>query len=63
MPRPPVERRPRSLYVTRIERWVRDPYAIYAQWVLGLNIMDRPGASADGESDGGDQGVPLLPVR
>jgi len=44
-PRPPVERRPRSLYVTRIERWVRDPYALYAQWVLGLEPMERPGAS------------------
>lgn len=51
-PRPPVERRPRSLYVTRIERWVRDPYAIYAQWVLGLNIMDRPGASAEAMARG-----------
>ena len=44
-PRPPVARRPRSLYVTRIERWVRDPYALYASWVLGLEAMDRPGAS------------------
>jgi len=52
MPRPPVERGPRSLYVTRIERWVRDPYAIYAQWVLGLNIMDRPGASAEAMARG-----------
>jgi len=46
-PRPPVHRRPRSLYVTRIERWVRDPYSIYAQWVLGLQAMERPGASAE----------------
>jgi len=46
-PRPPVHRRPRSLYVTRIERWVRDPYAIYALWVLGLEAMERPGASAE----------------
>ena len=44
-PRPPVARRPRSLYVTRIERWVRDPYGLYAQWVLGLEKMERPGAS------------------
>lgn len=44
-PRPPVERRPRSLYVTRVERWVRDPYGLYAQWVLGLEAMERPGAS------------------
>ena len=46
-PRPPVHRRPRSLYVTRVERWVRDPYAIYAQWVLGLEALERPGASAE----------------
>ncbi|QIF80867.1 double-strand break repair protein AddB [Brevundimonas sp. 'scallop'] len=46
-PRPPVHRRPRSLFVTRIERWVRDPYAIYALWVLGLEAMERPGASAE----------------
>jgi ATP-dependent helicase/nuclease subunit B len=46
-PRPPVHRRPRSLYVTRIERWVRDPYAVYALWVLGLDAMERPGASAE----------------
>jgi ATP-dependent helicase/nuclease subunit B len=46
-PRPPVARRPRSLYVTRIERWVRDPYAIYADRILNLRAMDRPGASAE----------------
>ncbi|MET4683974.1 double-strand break repair protein AddB [Brevundimonas faecalis] len=51
-PRPPVARRPRSLYVTRIERWVRDPYALYAQWVLGLEVMERPGASAEAMARG-----------
>ena len=45
-PRPPVEQRPRSLYVTRIERWIRDPYALYAQWILGLESLDRPGQPA-----------------
>lgn len=45
-PRPPVERRPRSLYVTRVERWIRDPYALYAQWILGLESLDRPGQPA-----------------
>lgn len=52
MPRPPVERRPRSLYVTRVERWIRDPYAIYARHVLGLEEMDRPGASAEAMARG-----------
>jgi ATP-dependent helicase/nuclease subunit B len=36
MPRPPVELRPRRLSVTRIETLRRDPYAIYAEFVLKL---------------------------
>ncbi len=51
-PRPPVERRPRSLYVTAVERWVRDPYALYAQRILNLEKMDRPGASAEAMARG-----------
>ena len=35
-PRPPVEARPKKLSVTRISKLVRDPYAIYAEKVLGL---------------------------
>ena len=46
-PRPPVDRRPRRLPVTGVERWVRDPYAIYARYVLNLRQMDRPGQSAE----------------
>jgi ATP-dependent helicase/nuclease subunit B len=46
-PRPPVERRPRELPVTGVERWVRDPYAVYARYVLGLRQLDRPGQSAE----------------
>ncbi|GAA0870775.1 double-strand break repair protein AddB [Brevundimonas basaltis] len=46
-PRPPVERRPRELPVTGVERWVRDPYAIYARYVLNLRQLDRPGQSAE----------------
>ena len=42
-----VERRPRSLYVTGVERWVRDPYALYARRILNLEPMERPGASAE----------------
>ncbi|HEV7353514.1 MAG TPA: double-strand break repair protein AddB [Brevundimonas sp.] len=44
-PRPPLARRPSSLYVTAIERWVRDPYAIYARYILGLDRLRRPGES------------------
>lgn len=51
-PTPPVEARPRKLAVTRVETWVRDPYAVYARHVLGLRALDRPdepvGAAARG---------------
>ncbi|HEX3945065.1 MAG TPA: double-strand break repair protein AddB [Rhizomicrobium sp.] len=39
-PTPPVENRPTSLSVTEIETWLRDPYAIYAKYVLGLKPLD-----------------------
>src|SRR5215475_745142 len=35
-PRPPVERRPRTIRVTDVELWRRDPYAIYARHILRL---------------------------
>ncbi len=41
-PTPPVALRPRKLAVTGVERWVRDPYAIYARHVLKLHPLDRP---------------------
>jgi ATP-dependent helicase/nuclease subunit B len=39
-PAPPVAARPTSLPVTDIEKWVRDPYAIYARRVLRLKPLD-----------------------
>ncbi len=39
-PRPPVELRPRSLSVTRIETLRRDPYAIYAERILRLSPLE-----------------------
>jgi ATP-dependent helicase/nuclease subunit B len=45
MPRPPVERRPTALSVTRIETLRRDPYAIYAEYVLRLVELDPLGAA------------------
>lgn len=51
-PRPPVAARPRRLSVTAIERWVRDPYAIYARWVLRLKALDRPDAPAEASARG-----------
>jgi ATP-dependent helicase/nuclease subunit B len=44
-PRPPVALRPKALSVTRIEKLVRDPYAIYARHVLGLEPL-KPIATA-----------------
>jgi ATP-dependent helicase/nuclease subunit B len=47
-PKPPREARPRSLSVTEIERWLRDPYSIYAKHILDLQSLDAidtpPGA-------------------
>ena len=42
-PKPPLESRPRELSVTRIEKWLRDPYAIYAAYILGVQKLDEPG--------------------
>jgi ATP-dependent helicase/nuclease subunit B len=39
-PRPPLVARPTGLSVTEIEKWVRDPYAIYARRVLDLKMLD-----------------------
>lgn len=40
MPKPPVNARPTSFSVTEIERWMRDPYALYAKKILGLKKLD-----------------------
>jgi ATP-dependent helicase/nuclease subunit B len=47
VPRPPVERRPRSLSITEIETLVRDPYAIHARHVLRLEPLDPLGLAPD----------------
>ena len=51
-PRPPVAARPRKLPVTQVERWVRDPYALYARQILRLKPLDAideaPGAAERG---------------
>lgn len=39
-PQPPVEDRPKALWVTQIRTLVRDPYAIYAQKILRLKPLD-----------------------
>lgn len=51
-PKPPVAARPQRLSVTAVETWQRDPYAIYARYVLGLNALadldEAPGAAERG---------------
>jgi len=51
-PRPPVKARPRSLSVTQIETWMRDPYSIFARHILRLRPLDPidadPGAAERG---------------
>ena len=39
-PQPPVKARPMRLSLTRISTLIRDPYAIYAQYVLNLRPLD-----------------------
>lgn len=51
-PRPPLEVRPRRLPVTRVETWVRDPYAVYARHILRLRPLDRPDAALDASRRG-----------
>ncbi len=46
-PKPPLAARPSELSVTRIETLIRDPYAIYGEYVLGLRKLDRLNLAAD----------------
>lgn len=39
-PQPPISARPIELSLTRIEKLIRDPYAIYAQYILKLRPLD-----------------------
>jgi ATP-dependent helicase/nuclease subunit B len=52
-PCPPLEARPRELFVTDIERLIRDPYAFYARRILRLRALDPtdadPGAAERGQ--------------
>jgi len=51
-PRPPLAFRPRRLSVTEIETWLRDPYAIYARRILGLEAL----RALDEDTDAADYG-------
>ena len=52
-PCPPVERRPRTIRVTDVELWRRDPYAIYARRILRLRPLDP----IDAEPSAADRGT------
>ena len=51
-PTPPVEARPRRMGVTRVEEWVRNPYATYARFVLDLRPLDPPDAPVEARNRG-----------
>jgi ATP-dependent helicase/nuclease subunit B len=51
-PRPPRAARPSALSVTDIESWLRDPYTIYAKYILGLRELE-PVDLAPGAADRG----------
>jgi len=51
-PRPPLEARPRELPVTGVETWLRDPYAVYARYVLRLRPLERPDEPVEARARG-----------
>jgi ATP-dependent helicase/nuclease subunit B len=52
-PVPPLEARPSQLSVTAIDAWIRDPYIIYAKYILKL----RPLEDLDQDPDAADFGI------
>jgi ATP-dependent helicase/nuclease subunit B len=46
-PRPALHLRPRKLSVTTIEKWIANPYAIFAQRILGLEPLPMLGRQPD----------------
>jgi len=52
-PRPPLDARPRTLPVTAVEQWMRNPYALYARRILRLEALapldEDPGAAERGQ--------------
>ncbi|MCF6216182.1 MAG: double-strand break repair protein AddB [Emcibacter sp.] len=51
-PTPPATSRPRKLSVTGIQKWMQDPYSIYARYILKFTVLDPldadPGAADKG---------------
>ncbi|MCB2106264.1 MAG: double-strand break repair protein AddB [Rhodobacteraceae bacterium] len=54
-PCPPVAARPRAMSVTRIEEWMRDPYATYARSLLDLTALD----ALDADMSAADYGTAI----
>ena len=46
-PKPPAEDRPRRISVTAVDRLARDPFAFYANQMLGLSALDPLSAAPD----------------
>ncbi|WP_420434663.1 PD-(D/E)XK nuclease family protein [Hyphobacterium sp.] len=54
-PCPPVSERPRTLSVTEVRNWIRDPYSIYARRILGL----RPTDGLDQDTQAAERGTAI----
>ncbi|MCW5697041.1 MAG: double-strand break repair protein AddB [Bauldia sp.] len=46
-PAPPLHARPREISITSVETLIRDPYAVYARRILGLEPLEPVGQRAD----------------
>ncbi len=46
-PRPALALRPRQLSATTIERWIANPYAVFAERILGLEMLPALGRPPD----------------
>ena len=51
-PKPPLAARPRGLSVTQIERWIANPYEIYARFILKLEKLKALGTEPDAATRG-----------
>ena len=51
-PKPPVDARPRALSVTRIEKWIANPYDIFARDILNLRPLNPLVQELDARSRG-----------
>jgi ATP-dependent helicase/nuclease subunit B len=51
-PKPPANARLRRISVTRVETLIRDPYAIYAERILRLKVLEPVGAEAGARERG-----------